>query len=1231
MANEIKLKIKVDDDGNLKIVGKNAEKAASGLEKTGKSARTADRNLKGAAKASANSSKNFSKLAQGISGGLVPAYATLAAQIFAISAAFNFLKSAGDLKSLQEGQIAYASATGVAMRTLTKDIIDATDAQVSFQDAASAGAIGTAAGLSTSQITGLGKAAKDASLILGRDVTDSFNRLVRGVTKAEPELLDELGIILRLEQASADYARTLGINAKDLTQFQKSQAVANDVLAQAESKYSRIIDIVDPGVNKFNQLGKAFDDIVNNIKSIAVDLATPLANLFIDVPELAYAGFILIGKGVLSAAIPALSQLGDTLEDVAKKSEESFRAAEADVKSYNRAIKAASGDKTAIRELKKQAKATAKAQLEAAGITKARKGSGLEAILGGKEATSRQLAGMKKAAMQGAGYYANMSQKMRRSFIGALDDMVVAQNASSGKIVAITQTTTQKISLAWAGMVTKVKGGLASLTAFAVTAGNFISKAFFWVQIAGLVFAAGKLAYDFFFKANEATEETATASSLLGEKIESLNEDYKNLVAVQKILLEDAPNSLNYFKTLGDVVNSLTSGELSLLVEQLQEVANTSFSSSIQQAQIDFDKYSKRVEQLSTSNEAGFGLIVGPSDAAGAVQGVIALAEAQRDQKRAQDAANESLLDFIMNSEENTEAQKNAAQFIQTQIDLLNSAEQANVKLSKSGQLYLNSLNDIAAGRAVDIKKLLEQRDAVAELSANIKELERLQKDNKDQFSDFVLSFAGESRESRILKNIRAEKELINKVLKEEGVGDEDGEKSKRLKKIESEEKLVTMILDKQYGIRRDTLALQVSSLKLARGATKGQASRLKIDQQIKQNSIAQREVELSIASIRQAAREDGNRALNEDETRSLEINKLKLSLLQEQSTELSRQLDLGIELEQTFKNSFESGFSSGLADLIKNNESSLRDSIAKLATSVLESIADVISKRITDSVVDLIFPVQKPADKIKEAHVEGAQIISDAIVSAHSTSAGGLNPGNVKVTDKGTVLTGTGAGLGQQDNRGILEKLLGKKTIGRVTSEGSDGVFAETEITRRTGGVFSGFINAFSDVFNKNVEGGFIAKFGAVFQEGGSLFGQLFQSILGIFSGGGGGFLSTIGTLVGGFFGMANGGYAKGGFRAFATGGMVNKPTLGLVGEGKYNEAIVPLPDGKSIPVMMKGGQSNNVVVNVNVDSNGNSQQNTQGDSGGLNLGNAIASAVQKELQNQKRSGGILNPYGAA
>ena len=67
MANEIKLKIKVDDDGSLSIVGKEAKAAANELDEVskaggrmGKSARNADRNLKGLSKQSANANKNFS-------------------------------------------------------------------------------------------------------------------------------------------------------------------------------------------------------------------------------------------------------------------------------------------------------------------------------------------------------------------------------------------------------------------------------------------------------------------------------------------------------------------------------------------------------------------------------------------------------------------------------------------------------------------------------------------------------------------------------------------------------------------------------------------------------------------------------------------------------------------------------------------------------------------------------------------------------------------------------------------------------------------------------------------------------------------------------------------------------------------------------------------------------------------------------------------------------------------
>src|SRR6056300_2095144 len=116
--NDIKIKINVDGK-DIELTKKQADKLGKSLDKTGTSAHSADRRLKGVAQASSNTTKNFSKMAQGISGGLVPAYAAFAAQIFALSAAFNFLKRAADLENLRKSQVAYSQSTGAAVNTIT--------------------------------------------------------------------------------------------------------------------------------------------------------------------------------------------------------------------------------------------------------------------------------------------------------------------------------------------------------------------------------------------------------------------------------------------------------------------------------------------------------------------------------------------------------------------------------------------------------------------------------------------------------------------------------------------------------------------------------------------------------------------------------------------------------------------------------------------------------------------------------------------------------------------------------------------------------------------------------------------------------------------------------------------------------------------------------------------------------------------------------------------------------
>jgi tape measure domain-containing protein len=94
---------------------------------------------------------------------------------------------------------------------------------------------------------------------------------------------------------------------------------------------------------------------------------------------------------------------------------------------------------------------------------------------------------------------------------------------------------------------------------------------------------------------------------------------------------------------------------------------------------------------------------------------------------------------------------------------------------------------------------------------------------------------------------------------------------------------------------------------------------------------------------------------------------------------------------------------------------------------------------------------------------------------------------------------------------------------------------------------------------------------------------------------------------------------------RTYASGGIASSPQLALFGEGRQPEAFVPLPDGRRIPVAMRGGggsvTTNNVTVNV--DATGSNVQSD--DQQGRELGRVIAAAVQSELVKQKRPGGIL------
>lgn len=602
------LTFKISDDGTLKIVEQKAKKTAGAMNKVGQTAHSADRSLKGAANASSGASKNFSKLSQGITGGLVPAYATLAANLFAVDALFRFLKTSADFRVLTQGQTAFAAATGVAYKSLAHDLQAATRNMINFRDAAQAGAIGRAAGLSAGQLTELSDAAFKVSMALGRDVTDSFNRLIRGVTKAEPELLDELGIVLRLEEATTKYAASLGLNKNQLSIYQKSQAVVNEVLDQAERKFGKINAIMEPQANSIAQLGVAFEKTIDSIRPFISMLIEPVADFFTNNITAAAVAMGLFATTIISSVIPSHH---DLLITQAKQTEAHDKQLER-LRAKTESLQAARAKlaKTPIAQ-EKFAKRMGKDGLDMSKLG----GASGEALKAGKALTNKQIGIIKSQVTRGVGAFKGATKQMKASYTQMLESMKGQTSVAQQKILLNFEAIKNGVQIKTVQMQTmwqRAMGGMAAATRTVTMAMTGLMTFMSYIGIAILVFQAGKAAYNKFFGPDQGQLDAFNDRiGAITESTKNLNTELVKMGEVARLgLLETVVEQVEH---LGEAVASanlkkmfsefkLLEGDKGLNPEAFQDFSDSLVSSLNALSNLDdgFTKYANTLKYTGT-------------------------------------------------------------------------------------------------------------------------------------------------------------------------------------------------------------------------------------------------------------------------------------------------------------------------------------------------------------------------------------------------------------------------------------------------------------------------------------------------------------------------------------------------------------------------------------------------------------------------------------------------------
>lgn len=282
------------------LITKGAKKAAGEINSVNKATKNLtseqsklNRNLRGTAQSANRAGKDFSRMSQGM-GGLVQQYATVVANVYALSAAFNVLSRAADLSSMLKSAENYSNKFGISVSNLTKSIQKATGGAFDLAEALPSINKAIATGLSVEKIEKLAIAATKASQTFGGSASEALNRFISAAQRGRVEIIQTLGIVIKTDQVYAEYAASIGKTVKTLSAFDKQQAIVNATIAESENVLGAIV--IDP--NPFKQFLTTLVDVKNTILTFATDGLTPILNFFNKSKVAAYA---LIG--VLTAFV----------------------------------------------------------------------------------------------------------------------------------------------------------------------------------------------------------------------------------------------------------------------------------------------------------------------------------------------------------------------------------------------------------------------------------------------------------------------------------------------------------------------------------------------------------------------------------------------------------------------------------------------------------------------------------------------------------------------------------------------------------------------------------------------------------------------------------------------------------------------------------------------------------------------------------------------------------------
>jgi len=204
-----------------------------------------------------------------------------------ITQLIKFGKQAAKVQSMERAFTNLSGGTANASIAVNK-LKDATDGTISefdlFQQANNAMILGVTK--NSDEMAKMFDMAQRLGAALGKDTRQSIESLITGIGRQSRLMLDNIGIIVKTEDAYKKYANELEKNVDQLTDSERKQAFMNATLEAAEEKLTRVGDEVLFADAHFQRIAVSLEELSLTVGEALLPVIEPLADQMVKLSEI---------------------------------------------------------------------------------------------------------------------------------------------------------------------------------------------------------------------------------------------------------------------------------------------------------------------------------------------------------------------------------------------------------------------------------------------------------------------------------------------------------------------------------------------------------------------------------------------------------------------------------------------------------------------------------------------------------------------------------------------------------------------------------------------------------------------------------------------------------------------------------------------------------------------------------------------------------------------------------